>query len=165
MAEAMLRFAWPGISRLAAAKNELNLWKDLGVNMNDVTLEDGSGLSRKNRLTAYALADLLVWMREKEPEFGRFLNMFPRAGQTGTLRSFLKGTQLEGRLWAKTGSMSGVQSYAGYVVGDDGKPTHVVVVMVNGFKCDRSKLKADISRMLLDTLFPAPTENSEEMFD
>ena len=165
MAEAMLRFAWPGTSRSAAAKNELNLWKDLGVNMNDVTLEDGSGLSRKNRLTAYALADLLVWMREKEPEFGRFLNMFPRAGQTGTLRSFLKGTQLEGRLWAKTGSMSGVQSYAGYVVGDDGKPTHVVVVMVNGFKCDRSKLKAGISRMLLDTLFPAPTENSEEMFD
>ncbi len=160
MAEAMLRYAWPGIGRSRAAKNGIDSWMSLGVNMNDVFLEDGSGLSRKNRLTAYALADLLVWMIEKEPEFPRFLQMLPRAGQTGTMKSFLKDTPLEGRLWAKTGSMNGIQSYAGYVVDEQGTPSHVVVIMVNGFKGDRASLKNALKDMLLEKLFP-PDQNSQ----
>ena len=50
----------------------------------------------------------------------------------------------------KTGSMKGVQCYAGYVLGNDGLPTHVIIVMINKFNCGRSKVKAEAERLLLD---------------
>ena len=150
MAEAILRHAWQGKSRSEAAKLELKHWADAGVQTSDNFLEDGSGLSRSDRITAYSMADLLVWMLDNDKNFVKFLNMLPKAGKTGTLRSFLKGTSLEGKLWAKTGSMSGVQCYAGYAVDDLGMPTHVVVVMVNGFKGDRSKVRSRLEKMLIE---------------
>jgi len=78
--------------------------------------------------------------------------MLPRSGKSGTLRSFLKGTPLENRIWAKTGSMNGVQSYAGYAVDAHGVPTHVVVIMVNGFKEERSKLKKKLESLLIEKI-------------
>lgn len=50
----------------------------------------------------------------------------------------------------KTGSMKGVQSYGGYLFDDDGFPTHVIVFMVNNFRCSRAALKKDIERLLLE---------------
>lgn len=152
MAEAMLRYAWPGKHRSDAVSKEIDLWNKLGIDMKDVSLEDGSGLSRNDRLTAYSLADLLVWMVDNDKNFARFINMLPRAGKTGTLKSFLKGTKLEGHFWAKTGSMNGIQCYAGYNVDAIGSPTHVVVIMVNGFKGDRAKLKSRLEDILIEYL-------------
>lgn len=152
IAEATLRLSSPGKSRSEAAQRELNLWAKRGVDVSDLVIEDGSGLSRNNRITPYALADILVWMHDNSKDFVSFLNMFPRSGQTGTMRNFLKGTKLEGKLWTKTGSMSGVQCYAGFVVNGLGSPTHVVVIMVNGFKGDRAKLKMALQDMLIEKL-------------
>ena len=50
----------------------------------------------------------------------------------------------------KTGSMKGVQSYAGYLFGEDGHPTHLIIFMVNNFRCSRAALKSDIERLLLE---------------
>lgn len=152
MAEAMLRYPWPESKRNEAVKKELDLWNKLGIDTNDITLEDGSGLSRKDRLTAYTLADILAWMVDNDDNFAKFINMLPHAGKSGTLKSFLKGTELEGRLRAKTGSMNGVQCYAGYYVDTIGSPTHIVVIMVNGFKGDRTKLKSRLENILIEYL-------------
>lgn len=152
MAEGMLRCAFPGLSRREAVRAELDMWNRLGVNLDGVTVEDGSGLSRRNRLSAYAIADILVWMMDNDPRFLSFLNTFPRAGETGTVRNFLKGTPLQGRLWLKSGSVNGVQCYAGYSVDAAGLPTHVVVVMVNGFRVARATLKKQIETLLLEKL-------------
>lgn len=152
MAEAMLKYSWPGLSREEAAKKELDLWADLGIDLTDCYIEDGSGLSRNNRLTAYSLADLLVWMLDNEPDFLRFMSLFPKAGNSGTLKSFLKNSPLDNRLYAKTGSLNGVQCYAGYAVDVIGVPTHVVVIMVNGFKGERAKLKSTLEALLIEKL-------------
>lgn len=152
MAEAILRYTWPGISRDEATMREMELWNRLGVNVDDNFLEDGSGLSRNDRLTAYSLADILAWMVDNDSNLMRFVNMLPRSGKSGTLRSFLKGTPLENRIWAKTGSMNGVQSYAGYAVDVHSVPTHVVVIMVNGFKEERSKLKKKLESLLIEKI-------------
>lgn len=152
MAEAILRHSWQGMSRSEAARSELEHWAKSGVQTSDDFLEDGSGLSRSDRLTAYSMADLLVWMLDNDKNFVKFLNMMPVAGKSGTLKSFLKGTALEGKFKAKTGSMSGVQCYAGYAVDDVGVPTHVVVIMVNGFKGDRSKIKSRLEQLLLEKI-------------
>ncbi|MCM1293127.1 MAG: D-alanyl-D-alanine carboxypeptidase/D-alanyl-D-alanine-endopeptidase [Bacteroides sp.] len=152
MAEAILRYSFPNASREKATESELKMWRDKGLELSDCYIEDGSGLSRRNKITPYAMADLLVWMVDKDKNFVRFLNAMPRAGRSGTLKSFLKSTPLENRLWAKTGSMSGVQCYAGYIVDQVGVPTHVVVIMVNGFKGDRSALKSILEKMLVEKI-------------
>lgn len=150
MAEAILRHAWNGKSRNEAARLELEMWDKFGVQTSDNKLEDGSGLSRNDRITAYSMADLLAWMLDNDKNFIKFLNMLPKAGKSGTLKSFLKGTSLEGKFWAKTGSMSGVQCYAGYAVDDMSVPTHIVVIMVNGFKGDRSQVKSKLEKLLIE---------------
>ncbi len=50
----------------------------------------------------------------------------------------------------KTGSMKGVQSYSGYLLDDEGRPTHVIVFIANGFTCPRQTLKNAFQRLLLE---------------
>lgn len=69
-------------------------------------------------------------------------------------------TPLKGRLALKTGSVSAVQCYAGYLLDEENKPTHVVVVMVNAFYCPRARLREAISDYLLNT-FNIDTESNE----
>ena len=67
------------------------------------------------------------------------------------MRNFLKGTKLEGKFVAKTGSMRNVQCYAGFKLDDNGQPTHLVVVMLNNFS-DRARLKKALEQLLLEKL-------------
>lgn len=152
MAEAMLRYAFPGVSRIDAVEKEMDLWKQLGIDTNEMSLEDGSGLSRNDKLTAYNLADMLAWMAVNDPKFMDFVRLLPSAGETGTLKSFLKSSPLHGKIVAKTGSLNGVQCYAGYAIDAIGVPTHVVVIMVNGFKGARSDLKSTLQQLLIEKI-------------
>ena len=67
------------------------------------------------------------------------------------MKGFLAKSELEGRLALKTGSVSSVQCYAGYLLDKDtAKPTHVVVVMVNGFFCPRKQVRLAVERLMLE---------------
>lgn len=66
------------------------------------------------------------------------------------MTSFLVDTPLECRVAMKTGSMKAVQSYSGYLLDSEGKPTHLLVFMANGFRWSRAALKNDIQRLLLE---------------
>lgn len=79
-----------------------------------------------------------------------YVSFFPRAGKDGTLRGFLAKTPLVGSVALKTGSVSAVQCYAGYKLDADGKPTHVIVVLVNGFFCPRKQVREATETLLLD---------------
>lgn len=150
-AEAMLRSMAEGESRQVALDFEKGLWADRGLDMSRVKIYDGSGLSRQDRLSPKWVASLYKWMNRSDMS-REYSDLFPRAGREGTMRSFLKGTRLEGRLATKTGSMSGIQGYGGYLVDKNGKPTHAVVIFVNDFTCDRSRLRSELEKFLLDTL-------------
>lgn len=126
---------------------EMDYWKKRGANMEYVWLVDGSGLSRYNQMTARFLGDVLVKMSHNAD----YASFFPLAGQEGTLSSFLKGTPLDSYIAMKTGSMSGVQCYAGYMLDDNYAPTHAVVILINDFKGARSEVKKAAENMLLKT--------------
>ena len=113
-----------------------------------MTILDGSGLSRAIRVSPAFMGGMLRKMAAGA-DSRTYTSLFPRTGRQGTVKSFLKGTRLEGRLGLKTGSMNGVQCYAGYAFGTDGTPTHVVVVMANSFYCSRDALRTAIANMLL----------------
>ena len=130
-----------------SAKAATRHWETLGLDVTAVNLVDGSGLSRNNKLTAQFLGEILK-AKSNDP---MFVSLLPLVGEEGTVRNFLKGTPLQAYMALKTGSMNGIQSYAGYVVDEDFAPTHVVVVMTNGLK-NRDNYRAALSKFFL-TLF------------
>lgn len=149
-AEGMLRAIDPSASRDDCLKAERKFLEDCGIAARYTIIKDGSGLTRGNKISPLALGQLLEYMARTELA-DTYLGFFPVAGIDGTLKSFLKKSRLKGKLALKTGSVSAVQTYAGYKTGVDGKPTHVVVVMVNGFFCPRATLRGAIEKFLLKT--------------
>ena len=106
----------------------------IGVPMQGVTLTDGSGLTRRNRITGRALAKLLHQTR-KEPWFDTFYASLPVAGNRerlvgGTLRNRMNGTRAADNARAKTGTLTGVTALSGYVTGADGRK-YVFVMLSN----------------------------------
>lgn len=85
-----------------------------GVDDSDLALDDGSGLSRNDMITANTTVQLLTFM-SKHRYFAQFRDALPIAGVDGTLRTRMRGTPAEGNLRAKTGSLSSVASLSGYV--------------------------------------------------
>ena len=152
MAEGILHAIQPDGNIGSIIKKELEMWYEKGVDTCGIVIEDGSGLSRNNRISPYFMADVLIWMVNNGNSDGRYLSLFPRAGIEGSMKNFGKGTPLEGRFAAKTGSMRGVQCYAGFMLNNDGRPTHVVIVMINNFNGSRARLKKSIEELLIQNL-------------
>lgn len=144
------------------AREEMKYWKRQHADMTGVNIVDGSGLSRSNRVTARFMADVLNHM-SGNPYYASF---FPLAGQEGTLRKFLCDTKLEGEVALKTGSMNGIQCYAGYKLDSEFAPTHIVVVILNRM-ADRSAARNAVSRLLLSVFYPGdfPVETPVEKTD
>jgi serine-type D-Ala-D-Ala carboxypeptidase/endopeptidase (penicillin-binding protein 4) len=84
-----------------------------GIDASKLVLADGSGLSRKNRVTAMAVQQLLVALHQHASGEG-FRESLAEPGEEGTLRRRFGG--LEGRLFAKTGTLNGVKTLSGYVL-------------------------------------------------
>ena len=148
-AEGMLRTLAPTDSRKAAISREKDLWATRGINTRYTIINDGSGLTRANRISSHFLGDILEWMA-KSDKANAYAAYFPRAGKDGTLRGFLAKSPLKGLIALKTGSVSSVQCYAGYKLDEDGTPTHVIVIMVNGFFCPRSQVREAAENLLTD---------------
>jgi D-alanyl-D-alanine carboxypeptidase/D-alanyl-D-alanine-endopeptidase (penicillin-binding protein 4) len=90
---------------------------------------DGSGLSRYNLVAPDLLIGILARMAES-PHREVWLAALPVGGVDGTLRNRFKGTPLEGRVRAKTGTLSGVRSLSGYLPNAAGE-TVLFSILVN----------------------------------
>ena len=112
-------FLGDGSARAAAEVLKGALVK-MSVPPDSVVVYDGSGLSRMNLVTPAALLALLKYMYRHE-HFSYFLDSLPIAGIDGTLRDRMRNTPAEGRVLAKTGSMTHVLNLSGYVRSRAGK--------------------------------------------
>lgn len=86
----------------------------VGIDSTQFRQVDGSGLSAQNLVSPMAFAQLLRWMRT-HPRYQAFAAGLPRSGQRGSLRTRFVGTPLEGRVVAKTGSITSVNTLSGYI--------------------------------------------------
>jgi D-alanyl-D-alanine carboxypeptidase/D-alanyl-D-alanine-endopeptidase (penicillin-binding protein 4) len=95
----------------------------------DLVIENGSGLSRAERISAASLAALLqaAWRSAVMPEF---IASMPVAAVDGTMRRRLRGDGVAGQAHMKTGLLGDVRSMAGYVLDRHGNRS-IVVMMVN----------------------------------
>ena len=125
-----------------------DFWKEKGFPVKALVMRDGSGMSPQNALSAKFLTDLLVYMDRPEQANLHYKELFPIAGQEGTVKLFLKGSPLEGKAFIKTGSFSGVQSYAGYVE-NNGK-RYAFAIIVNNWNGTRNELRVKIAHLLVD---------------
>jgi len=100
-----------------------------GLQFPELVLENGAGLSRKERISAENLNKILN-KAAKSPYWAEFMASLPIAGQDGTAKAHL-GTDndLEGRFHLKTGSLEGVKGYAGYGLTHNGKWVSVVFLV------------------------------------
>jgi D-alanyl-D-alanine carboxypeptidase/D-alanyl-D-alanine-endopeptidase (penicillin-binding protein 4) len=83
-------------------------------------LADGSGLSASNLVSPLTFAQLLGYIR-KHARYESFAAGLPQSGQTGSLKNRFLGTPMEGRVRAKTGSISRVNTLSGYLELPNGK--------------------------------------------
>ncbi|MET9627640.1 D-alanyl-D-alanine carboxypeptidase/D-alanyl-D-alanine-endopeptidase [Lentzea sp. NPDC006480] len=105
-------------------------WGGLGVDANWVEIFDGSGMSRMDEISPDDLSNVLVKAKTK-PWFGTWQASLPIAGRDGTLVNRMKGTAAEGKVLAKTGSMSGVSALTGYATTQDGRELAFSLVQNN----------------------------------
>jgi D-alanyl-D-alanine carboxypeptidase/D-alanyl-D-alanine-endopeptidase (penicillin-binding protein 4) len=92
----------------------------VGIDSTQFALVDASGLASNNLVSPLALTRLLGWMR-RHPTYDAFAAGLPQSGAAGSLRRRFIGTPLEGRVRAKTGSISRVNTLSGYVERADGQ--------------------------------------------
>lgn len=117
------------------------------IDTRGMSVEDGSGLSRKNSLSAKNLVDVLVRMNGSS-NAERFKETLAVAGKSGTLYSVGRGTSAQGRVFGKSGSMTRVRSYTGYVNSKSGKKLAFAVI-TNNFTCKNYMTKKYLAQLFI----------------
>ncbi len=126
----------------------MDYWQSKGISIDNIFMEDGSGLSHFNAVSPQFFTEVLNFMANKNSNKIAFLNSLPTAGK-GTLSRFDSNLFSENILKAKSGSMTRVRCYSGYLKLDSGKKVSFSI-MVNHFSGSHSKLVGEIEKLLLE---------------
>jgi D-alanyl-D-alanine carboxypeptidase/D-alanyl-D-alanine-endopeptidase (penicillin-binding protein 4) len=128
--------------------NISDYWERRGLDGSSLLMADGSGLSPTNAVTADFLTGILIYMYKKGGPMGAFYQSLPVAGKDGTVNTFLKKTPLDGKVYLKSGSISHVQSYSGYVE-KKGDKFYAFSLIINNFSGKRTDLRMAIEELLV----------------
>ncbi|MCB0609030.1 MAG: D-alanyl-D-alanine carboxypeptidase/D-alanyl-D-alanine-endopeptidase [Lewinella sp.] len=123
-------------------------WREKGVSFDAAFIEDGSGLSPRNAVSADFFTGLLHAVAADDRIFTDFYPSLPVSGQSGTLRYTLPGTPAAGKIRAKTGTMERVRSLAGYVETRSGKRT-AFCILVNNYSCTGTEMRKKLEPVLM----------------
>ena len=124
-AESMFyQLAANGGTRWAGAKMarqyENALFSRLGLNPRGYNVADGSGLSLYNYVSTELEVKLLRYAYQRSDIYDAYLEALPIASVDGTLKKRMRGTAAAGNVRAKTGTVKGVSSLAGYLTASNG---------------------------------------------
>ncbi len=120
----------------------------VGIDSTTFALDDGSGLSSGNLITPRALTALLRYMHT-HPAKASFVNALPRAGLPGSLRDRFRGTPLEDRVIAKTGSINHVNSLSGYIE-RPGRGPLIFAIVANNHTASFARALAQIDSVIVE---------------
>ena len=118
-AEVLLRSAAGTWNEQEAALRATAWLQSQGLPLQGVRVSDGSGLDRSDRVTSRFLTALLLRM-DQHPYARYYMGSMAVAGQRGTLRHLFNGTSLDGMLYGKTGTLTGVRAISGVLQTTDG---------------------------------------------
>ena len=128
-------------SSAGAQQRVLGWLADKGLRLPELVLDNGSGLSRHERISAESLAQLLLaaW---KSPVMPELMSSLPLAGIDGTLRKRFDKHVALGRAHLKTGYLEGARALAGYVLDNAGQ-RWVFVFLINDPKSGQGRAAMD----------------------
>ncbi len=137
---------------------------EYGIDPGKLIVKDASGLSKENRITASMMGHLLFQLR-KDPKYALLYDSLPVAGVSGTLRSRFLTTAptAVGLIHAKTGTLNGTVTLAGYVQSTDREYVFVTLADdISRGNASSAKARSAIDRLLGRIAAPnIPTEISE----
>ncbi len=119
-----------------------------GANPDSHDLADGAGLSIYNRVSPRAMTQLLIWASQ-QPWYVTWRDTMPVGGVDGSLEYRFRRGALQGNIFAKTGSLSGVRSLAGYMTTASGQ-TLAFTVIVNDVPSAAGSPISSIDALLAD---------------
>lgn len=122
-------------------------WEKKGLDVFPLRMNDGSGLAPADKVSAGFMGELLVYMATESAVSDAFIASLPQAGIEGSVRNFLKGSKLQGKARLKSGGITGVRSYAGYITKDE--KTYAVAVFSNNYSCPMSRMTRALEKLLL----------------
>ena len=122
---------------------------EYGIDSSKLVTKDASGLSKENRVTAIMMGQLLYQLR-KDPKYTPLYNSLPIGGISGTLRSRFLTTapNAVGLVRAKTGTLNGTVTLAGYVESTDRE--YVFVTLADDIS--RGNAASDKARAAIDRI-------------
>lgn len=116
-----------------------------------VFIVDGSGLSTVNSINASVFTTMLTWIYNNSKNYEVLKESLPDPGMEGTLKNYFKDPLFSGRVFIKSGSMSRVQCYSGYIIAKSGK-TLSICIMANNFSGSHQKIIAYFEEILKETI-------------
>lgn len=124
-------------------------WTSKGMDFAGCFLEDGSGLSPRNSISSYFLANFLLQVKKDTKLAAVFEPSLPVAGQSGTLQSFLRGSAAAGKIKAKSGSFNRVRAYAGYAQSKN-QGTISFAIIINNYIGSNAAIRKLIGNFMVD---------------
>lgn len=121
--------------------------KSLGINTAGFIMADGSGLSRFNKITPRQLSSLLTAMSNDSTAFYPYFNSLAITGKVGTLRKLCKGKAADGKIHGKSGYMTLVRSYTGYVDARNGR-RYAFCMMANNYNYTAVGMRDQFERIM-----------------
>lgn len=122
-------------------------WTKKNIASSSLFLHDGSGLAPQDAASPEFFCDLLSYMYNKSNYSEEYYASLPIAGREGTLKNFMSNSKYQGKIRAKSGSIGGVQCYAGYLI--DGNKKYAFTIMINKFTGSRTEVRKSIERFIL----------------
>jgi D-alanyl-D-alanine carboxypeptidase/D-alanyl-D-alanine-endopeptidase (penicillin-binding protein 4) len=120
----------------------VKLWlAQKGIDAPDLSIENGSGLSRSERISAATMGRLLG-LAFQAPTMPEFISSMPLIGMDGTMRQRLRMQPVAGNGHVKTGTLTQVRAIAGYLQAVSGK-RYAVVCLINHANAERSQEAID----------------------
>jgi D-alanyl-D-alanine carboxypeptidase/D-alanyl-D-alanine-endopeptidase (penicillin-binding protein 4) len=119
-----------------------------GLRFPELRMENGSGLSRRERISAKSMSELLL-AADKSRVRADYESSLAVAATDGTVRKRFGDDDVADQALLKTGTLEGVRALAGYVLGRGGK-RYVVVCFVNHASAARAQPALDL---LVETVY------------
>lgn len=130
------------VAGISVVEERLRAW---GVDLSQVVIVDGSGLSRENKVTCAAFLKVL----EKFSTNDDMVKRMPLAGTSGTLIGYFGGTALQSRLYAKTGTLTDVKGLVGFVQTPGGSMIRIVLLLEGPGVSDEQSFKPIWEKLLV----------------
>jgi D-alanyl-D-alanine carboxypeptidase/D-alanyl-D-alanine-endopeptidase (penicillin-binding protein 4) len=120
---------------------------ELGIGEKEFFVDDGRGLSRKNRLSANAIIVVLLDVY-KSGNWQLFKDSLSAGGIDGTIAKYFKEEKYKGRIFGKTGYIAGVKSFSGICCTDSGD--YIFSILANNTNSQTRKAINDIAKAIID---------------